>query len=436
MSAAKMYAKKLRLLVDVDAERTRKLMLQETGERQVKKKWAQVDLDHRMRYEFAASLISDGARVADVGCGIGYGSYFMATSTPCQFVLGADISEEAIEYAKSFYLHPKITFLRADALKLQTQINVKFDLITAFEVVEHIENAEEFLTQLAEMVTENGIIVLSTPNESIMPFNKDTFRFHHRHYTLDELNNLVCQAGLDVIYCLSQNGTVVYGFPGNAMHIFVCHKKGGQKKLINTIAVADTQLNRMMACFERIDWLLNHVPQKNTKELVRQLVLVSPEEPELYHHLVMRKDAFFRRFTPETCRDNPNFSDVIGCIQEGTLIEQVFPCDKDGICAVSVLAATYAGKFAGRLIAALYHKEQNIIAFRMFSEIRDNDEIVMRFPPIRNSAGKDFRLELYLETLVKGSALTFYQTEQMDGTSLYKNGQRIEKTLTYRMLFE
>jgi len=411
-------------------------MLQETGERQVKKKWAQVDFDHRMRYEFAASLASDGARVADVGCGIGYGSYFMATATSCQSVLGIDIAEEAIEYAKTFYPHPKLTFLRADALELQAQITVKFDLITAFEVVEHIKNAGGFLTQLVEMVSENGIIVLSTPNENVMPFNKDTFRFHHRHYTLDELNNLVSQAGLDVIHRFSQNGTVIYGFPGNAMHIFVCKKRGGQTQSPDTVAVVDTPLDRMMACYERIDWLLNHVPQKNTKELITQLELDSPAEPELYKHLVMRKDAFFRRYSPKTCLDNPNFSDAVGGLQEGTKITQIFPCDKNGLCAVSVLPATYGGEFAGRLTAALYDKEQNLIAFHLFSKVFDNREIVMMFPPVRDSAGKDFRLELYLETLEKDSALTFYQTEQIEGAFLYKNGQRVEKTLTYRILFE
>ncbi len=411
-------------------------MLQETGERQVKTSWAQVDFDHKMRYEFAASLVCDHARIADVGCGIGYGSYFMATSTPCQSVLGVDISEEAIEYAKTFYAHQNITFLRADAVELQEQITEKFDLITAFEVVEHIENAREFLMQLAKMLNANGLIVLSTPNESVLPFDKDTFRFHHRHYTLDELKELVHQADLDTIHCFSQNGTVVYDFSGNAMHVFVCQKKGETAKLTATASIADTPLNRMMACFERVNWLLEHVPQKNTRELVTQLEEIALAKSKLYHHLRIRKDAFFRKFNPTICLDNPNFSDVIGPLREGTEITQKFQCDKDGFCAVSVLPAIYEKKFVGRLITALHNEKNDLIAFHIFSKIYDNSEIIIWFLPIRESAGKNFYLKLYLEELGSDSALTFYVTEQTDGTALYKNEKQLENTLTYRMLFE
>lgn len=411
-------------------------MLQETGERQVKRNWAQVDFDHKMRYEFAASLVSDHDRIADIGCGIGYGSYFMATSTPCQSVLGVDIAEDAIEYAKAFYAHPNITFLRADAVELQEQITEKFDLITAFEVVEHIGNAREFLMQLAKMLNVNGIIVLSTPNESVLPFDQNTFRFHHRHYTLDELKELVYQADLNIIHCFSQNGTVVYDFSGNAMHVFVCQARGKPVKLTSTASIPDTPLNRMMACFERVDWLLEHVPQKNTRELMTQLEEITPTKPKLYHHLTIRKDAFFRKFNPTICLDNPNFSDVIGPLQEGTEITQKFPCDKDGFCAISVLPAIYEKKFVGRLIAALYNEKNDPIAFHIFSEIYDNSEITMYFLPIRDSAGKNFYLKLYLEELRDDSALTFYITEQTGGTALCKNEKQLENTLTYRMLFE
>src|SRR3954452_8778002 len=86
--------------------------------------------EHLSRYKFAARLVPPGASVLDVGCGTGYGSAEFSSVT------GADVSAEAVEYARKHYSRPGVQFIEAsgDALPLDQQ----FDLITAFEVIEHL----------------------------------------------------------------------------------------------------------------------------------------------------------------------------------------------------------------------------------------------------------------------------------------------------------
>ncbi len=410
-------------------------MLEETGERQVKKNWIQVDADHRMRYEFAASLIADDAVVADIGCGIGYGSYFMAVATGCRSVLGIDIAQETVDYAKTFYAHPKVSYAKVDLFRQEGRIAQKFDLVTMFEVVEHVADAAAFLAAAADLLKDNGLLVLSTPNESVIPFQKEMFRFHQRHYTLDALEETVAAAGLEVIHRFSQNEGVIYGFSGSAMHIFVCRRCGAAIMPHDGAAVKDTLFHRMAECWERINWLLDHVPQKHVGPLALHWKRFCPEEESLWRELIFRRDAYCRKYAPRTCHDNPEFTGVLGPLEAGSEIVQMLPCDRDGLCAVSVLPALYQTSFNGLLTAAIYNETHKAVAIQTFCVLQDNQEIEMRFAPIEDSAGRVFQLELFVSELGRGSMLTFYATALRSGTTLYQNGQRLEKTLTYRLVY-
>ena len=76
-------------------------MLQNTGERQVSNTLSGIAHDHKDRYAFAAKYLSDhfgSIKVIDAACGIGYGSFIMATYG--HKIMAFDISEEAIAFAE------------------------------------------------------------------------------------------------------------------------------------------------------------------------------------------------------------------------------------------------------------------------------------------------------------------------------------------------
>ena len=133
-----------------------------TGERVIP---GQVDVDllneHLSRYTFAARL-ARGKRVLDAGCGAGYGSAELAQCA--ESVTGVDVAPEAIEFARANYALPNLQFEQASCIELPFA-DESFDLIVAFEVIEHLEGWRDFLQQARRVLRSSGQFIVSTPNK-------------------------------------------------------------------------------------------------------------------------------------------------------------------------------------------------------------------------------------------------------------------------------
>jgi 2-polyprenyl-3-methyl-5-hydroxy-6-metoxy-1,4-benzoquinol methylase len=133
-----------------------------TGERLIP---GQVDVDlfneHMARYTFAVRL-ARGKRVLDAGCGAGYGSAELATVA--EAVCGVDVAPEAIEFACAHYQSPNLTFEQASVTSLP-YADGSFDLVAAFEVIEHLEDWHGFLQEIRRVLAPAGRLIVSTPNK-------------------------------------------------------------------------------------------------------------------------------------------------------------------------------------------------------------------------------------------------------------------------------
>jgi len=132
-----------------------------TGERLIP---GQVDVDllneHVARYAFAVRLAC-GKRVLDAGCGAGYGSAELARMAT--HVTGIDVAAEAIEYARANYAAENIVFEEASATQLPYP-DAAFDLVVAFEMIEHLEDWRGFLREARRVLAPSGQLIVSTPN--------------------------------------------------------------------------------------------------------------------------------------------------------------------------------------------------------------------------------------------------------------------------------
>jgi SAM-dependent methyltransferase len=116
--------------------------------------------EHVARYAFAARL-AHGRRVLDSGCGTGYGANELAASAAC--VVGVDIAPEATLYARAHSTHPNTSFLQASATALPFSPGA-FDLVTAFEVIEHLASSRDLLSEARRVLAPGGLFLVSTPN--------------------------------------------------------------------------------------------------------------------------------------------------------------------------------------------------------------------------------------------------------------------------------
>lgn len=129
--------------------------------------------------------------ILDIGCGYGYGSFML--STVAKKVVGIDISEERIHYAKNTYKALNLEFLCVDALQYSKKFKEEpFDSVIAMEFIEHINNTKEFLKSTLSLLKDDGLMILATPNRLFRldgrgkPWNPEHFKEYDSR-TLKEL---------------------------------------------------------------------------------------------------------------------------------------------------------------------------------------------------------------------------------------------------------
>jgi SAM-dependent methyltransferase len=118
--------------------------------------------EHAARYAFAARL-AKGRRVLDAGCGSGYGAARLAMQA--RSVVGVDLASEAVEYARQHYAMPNLAFLQASCTQLPVA-DAAFELVVAFEVIEHLADWPAFLEEMRRVTAPGGLFVVSTPNKA------------------------------------------------------------------------------------------------------------------------------------------------------------------------------------------------------------------------------------------------------------------------------
>ncbi len=99
-----------------------------------------------------------GREVLEIGCSIG-GVASLLSERGFQ-VYASDISKYAVDRAEK--LSPQISFLTFDVQK-NIPVKKKFDMIIAFEVVEHLKNPGKAIKNMYTGLKKDGVLVFSTP---------------------------------------------------------------------------------------------------------------------------------------------------------------------------------------------------------------------------------------------------------------------------------
>jgi SAM-dependent methyltransferase len=94
----------------------------------------------------------------DVGCGVG--RFCQAAHYAGWDVTGIDISPQAVEIGSQYASFPILNRSADDMLREGR----KFDVVTAFEVLEHLADPVAFLTKLRTLAAEKGQVFCTVPN--------------------------------------------------------------------------------------------------------------------------------------------------------------------------------------------------------------------------------------------------------------------------------
>lgn len=134
-------------------------------------------------------------RLLDVGCGIGY--FLEVAKERGWEVYGTEFTDRAVEICSQ-----KGIYIQKGALKDASFDLEMFDVITSFEVIEHINNPQEELPLFHQYLRAGGLVYVTTPNfNSLLRYrlksNYDVICYpeHLSYYTPKTLSRVFKQHG-------------------------------------------------------------------------------------------------------------------------------------------------------------------------------------------------------------------------------------------------
>lgn len=139
-------------------------------------------------------------RFAEIGCGSGNVLGYLARARAWQRLLGTDIHTRGLSLARP-RLPAKVELLQLDARRMP--FRAAFDLIGAFDVLEHIPEDEEVLRGFAAALVPGGGLIVTVPQHPFLWSAADEVAHHVRRYRRGEMEAKLCRAGFSVLFSTS-----------------------------------------------------------------------------------------------------------------------------------------------------------------------------------------------------------------------------------------
>ena len=139
---------------------------------------------HQRIYTFCQEFVKN-KNVLEFGSGYGSGAYRL--SKFAREVLAIDIDWRSINESPRRFKRDNLQFIRGDAESFKPP--KKYEVIVALQLIEHLKNPDKFIKNICFNLTNEGLLILSTPNALTQSFNENPY--HYREYSAGELRKLL-----------------------------------------------------------------------------------------------------------------------------------------------------------------------------------------------------------------------------------------------------
>jgi 2-polyprenyl-3-methyl-5-hydroxy-6-metoxy-1,4-benzoquinol methylase len=159
----------------------------------------ETEIDDERRLHFLHRLLSNHS-LLDFGCGTG--NFLLKAQNFASEVCGIEPEQRLTDYFKD--VHLKVYNSMAEI-----PLHKKFDIITLFHVLEHLQNPKKTLTGLRKYLQDDGQIIIEVPNadDALLtlyecePFSNFTYWSCHLFlFNVKTLEMLASQTGLKINY--------------------------------------------------------------------------------------------------------------------------------------------------------------------------------------------------------------------------------------------
>ena len=154
------------------------------------------------RHEVVYLQLADrcaGRDVLEAGFGEGYGADLLAGVA--RRVVGVDYDQSAVAHVQARY--PRVEAHQGNLAELPLA-DASVDVVVNFQVIEHLWDQSQFVSECLRVLRPGGLLLMSTPNRITFTPGSDTpvNPFHTRELNAAELTELLVDGGfrLDAMY--------------------------------------------------------------------------------------------------------------------------------------------------------------------------------------------------------------------------------------------
>lgn len=134
-------------------------------------------------------------RLLEIGCGTGFVLQEFRSHLPAVDLYGSDLLVEGLLFASQRV--PTVELIQMDVRDIPYK--QEFDVIGAFDVIEHIGEDDLALSQMYNAVKPGGGVIITVPQHRFLWSVVDHLSYHKRRYDRNDLINKVQRAGFQVI---------------------------------------------------------------------------------------------------------------------------------------------------------------------------------------------------------------------------------------------
>lgn len=131
----------------------------------------------------------------EIGCGTGFVLSGIEKAFPNLDLYGSEIFTSGLDLAAQRLPRSKLFQMDAQAIPFDDE----FDVIGAFDVLEHIKEDTSVLVQMYQATRSGGGIILTVPQHPWLWSQADNYGHHMRRYRTQDLKNKLRQAGFRVV---------------------------------------------------------------------------------------------------------------------------------------------------------------------------------------------------------------------------------------------
>ena len=155
---------------------------------------------NRLLTGLADRFFPSARRYLEVGCGTGFVLDAFARRRRWAGVTGSELHPAGLVHARR-RLGDRASFVQMDARHVPAR--GAFDLVGAYDVIEHIEEDEAVIAGIRDSLAPDGGVIIAVPQHPRLWSPADDIGQHVRRYRLGELEGKLVKAGFRILYSTS-----------------------------------------------------------------------------------------------------------------------------------------------------------------------------------------------------------------------------------------